>query len=297
MRVGFTILVAIILACLSLVNVDRRPPQSKKFLTAGELGHYAGSTPALATRLVKQPQQRKSYMETAAIQHNAGSASMVANDPRPLAQAIAAVRKEYGWLINYEDPPYESDSELVDVTDSQWRASHPGSPGHRIANGGSFQCVYTEGPDIQTTAGQESVLRQIVSAYNRSGNPGKFIVRVEEEGRYSVVGFSVKDRTEKEHNIEPMLDTPITIPTEQRSAYEAVKLIVRELSTKSGIQVKLLMGPTNILLQSQVTIGGNDLPARVLLLQTLKATKRPLLWQLLYDANQPFYGLNISIAA
>jgi hypothetical protein len=196
MRIGFTVLAAMILACLSLGSVVRRPPQSKKFLTTGIAEHKPGSTTSLTAGSVQQPQQRKKFMEAAAVQHNAGSANIVANDPRPLAQAVSALRKEYGWLIDYEDPPYVSDSELVDVTDPQWRASHPGAPGYRIAAGGLFQCEYVEGSDILTLAGQESVLRQIVSAYNRSGNPGKFIVRVEEEGRYSVVGCSVKDRTE-----------------------------------------------------------------------------------------------------
>lgn len=296
MRVGTTILMAMILTCLSLVTVVPRPPESKKFLTSGEVQHNAASTPSLAVGTVTQPQQRKTYLETAAIRRDAGSTSIVANDPRALAQAISALRKEYGWLIDYEDPPYVSDSELVDVTDPKWRASHPGAPGYRIAAGGPFQFVYVEGSDILTPAAQDSILRQLVSAYNRSGNPGKFIARIQEEGRYSVIGISVKDRTEKEHNVDPILDTPITIPTEQRTAYEAIQLIVKELSIKSGVRVKFLMGPTNLLLQSQVSIGGNNLPTRVLLLQTLNATKRPLFWQLLYDANEPFYGLNISIA-
>jgi len=56
------------------------------------------------------------YMENAEVQHLADSITITANDARPLAQAVTALSEEYGWAIDFEDPPYYSKYDLVDDT-------------------------------------------------------------------------------------------------------------------------------------------------------------------------------------
>jgi hypothetical protein len=36
-------------------------------------------------------------------------------EPRPLAAAILEVERRFGWVVTYEDPPYELQSEIADV--------------------------------------------------------------------------------------------------------------------------------------------------------------------------------------
>src|SRR5580704_3021757 len=65
------------------------------------------------------------YMERAEVHHQTNSASVVANSPRPLAQAVTALSEEFAWVIDFEDPPYYSKHDLVDDTAPEWRAAHP----------------------------------------------------------------------------------------------------------------------------------------------------------------------------
>jgi hypothetical protein len=244
----------------------------------------------------QQPQKRKKFMESGVVEHKVGGATITANSPRPLEQAISALNVEYGWTVDYEDPPYTSDSDLVDDTDPQWRAGHPNSRGVRRVAGGTFQSQYEEGPGIDASGSKGAVLQKIVSDYNRSGNPGTFVVRAQEEGHYAIIGASIKDQARQDQKVTPTLDTPISIPIEQRSAEATIELILKVLSSESGKDIGLVSAPLNLLINSQVTVGGANVPARTLLLQTLNATKRPLIYSLLYDADARSYLLNIVVA-
>ena len=85
----------------------------------------------------QQVQSQSHFMRRAMVEHHAGSATVVANDPRPLFQAITAVREEYGWVVDYEEPPYFSKYDLVDTTDPAWRAA--GGQG-RFVRGRQREC-------------------------------------------------------------------------------------------------------------------------------------------------------------
>lgn len=251
-----------------------------------------------AKLFAQESQPKKQYSEVVIEHKTTGSAIVKANAPRPLHDVISALNDEYGWTINYEDAPYDSDFELIDSTDPKWRASHPNAPGFKIPAGDFFQCEYEEGTTLTTSAGKEEVLRKIVSEYNPSGNPGKFIVLAEEEGRFSVIGTKVKGADTNDKEVFPILDTLISIPTEKRSADETIEIILKALSEKSGMKVANFGIADNLLMQSKVTVGGENTSARNLLLKTLNATKRTYIWSLLYDANQDtFYALNTRIAA
>jgi hypothetical protein len=51
-----------------------------------------------------------------------------------------------------------------------------------------------------------------------SGNPGKFVVHKEVDGRYAVIGISRKDETGKDESVNAPLETPISITRQQRDA-------------------------------------------------------------------------------
>jgi hypothetical protein len=65
--------------------------------------------------LFAQSPSKSSFVDAAVIQHNGNTGTLTANFPRPLAQAVEAISQEYGWTIDYEDPPYHSPFDLVDV--------------------------------------------------------------------------------------------------------------------------------------------------------------------------------------
>jgi len=80
-------------------------------------------------------------------------ALVVANDPRPL-QRREGLSEEYGWTIDYEDPPFGADSEVADDTSPEWRLHHPNGPAARIPAGGAFQ-LNTKKPLVLTPPGEK----------------------------------------------------------------------------------------------------------------------------------------------
>jgi len=122
-------------------------------------------------------------------------------------QAVEAISQEYGWIVDFEDPLYQSHFDLVDATDPEWRASHPNEKGATRVSGGLFQSSFPEPSSIPSGNAEEQVLQKLVADYNSSGNPGKFSVRKEADGRYALVGVSRKDETGKDETVNPLLDT------------------------------------------------------------------------------------------
>jgi hypothetical protein len=240
-----------------------------------------------------QEANKPAFTRTATIEHNADSGRVTANYSRPLFQAVEALSREYGWVIDYEDPPYFSSFDLVDNTDPRWRASHPNGKGAVRVAGGSFETTFPEPIGEKT---EEQVLEKVIADYNASGNPGKFTLRREGKNRFAVIGIAVRDETGKDKNASVLLDTRITIPEAHRSAYDTLNLVLSTLSTASGITVLPSMLSTNGINEADIVVGGENVPARTLLLETLGAANnhRVIHWELRYSPDRPEYFLLIS---
>lgn len=245
------------------------------------------------------------FMNAGVIEHHGTTGTLTANDPRPLRQAIEAISQEYGWTVDFEDPPYRSHFDLADNTDPTWRANHPNGKGATRVSGGLFQSNFPEPATISGSNAEEQVLQKLVSDYNSSGNPGKFVVRKEAEGRYAVVGVSRRDDAGREEAVDVLLDTAITIPVQERDAKATLRLIVDTLSATSGVKVYLgTIGLSSDPLQeANLTIGGTNVPVRTLLLQALEdvSSTSPhfrgiFVWNLLFDADRNDYRLGLESA-
>ena len=193
----------------------------------------------LPSFLLAQAPTKPSFMDAAVVQHNGAMASVTANSPRPMMQAVEAIGQEYGWLVDYEDPPYVSHFDLVDDTDPNWRASHPNGKAVTRVSGGLFQTSLPEPSSIASGDAAEQVLQALVAGYNSSGNPGKFAVRKQAGGRYTVVGTARKDENGQDESVNAILDTPIAIPVQQRDAEETLQLILDTLTAKSASRFTL----------------------------------------------------------
>ena len=242
--------------------------------------------------------QKPSYMSAAEVRHISGSGTLTANDPRPLMQAVEAISEEYGWTLDYEDPPYQSHFDVVDVTAPEWRAAHPHDKGAITIAGGLFRSNFSE-PSAEN--GEEKVLEKLVADYNASGNPGKFAVRKVTDSRYAIVGVSRRDEQGSDQAINALLDTPITLPIQPRDAEVMLHLILDTLAQKSGVNIKLgTIGFTSNPLQgASVTVGGASLPARTLLLQVLDGLDSSqhfqgiFAWNFLFDPYSSDYWLRL----
>ena len=252
---------------------------------------------AFASLYAVQPTQLDArlsgFIKYARVRHVANSATVYANEPRPLAQAVRGLSGEYGWAIDYEDPPYYSKYDLVDDTDPRWRKAHPNEKGVVGVAGRSFHTAFLSSPNDTSTAQEARILDSVVSDYNKSGNPGRFIVRNEGDGRFSVVGVKVEGNYGREEPVSPVLDTPVTIPSETRNASLTIRAILAAASATAHVKLESGTVPLNIMHNSQVTVGGQNIPARELLAQVVNATQVKLCWHLYYDADEKMYVLNL----
>jgi hypothetical protein len=261
-----------------------------RFLVAVFLatGFYLASSDAQTQNRVPR------FMECAEVHHRADSATLSANDARPLAQALTALSEEYAWTIDFEDPPYDSKHDLVDDTAAEWRAAHPKEKGVTIISGGTFQTRFPETAGATFSAAQEEhALDIVVSDYNKSGNPGRFSLMSEGHGRFAVIGSHVRDDSGQEQPMPSILDTPITVPTETRDGLRTISAIREALTSKSQTRVEPGVMPLNVLVRTEVTVGGQNVPARTLLLQTLSLIKTKLYWLLPYDNDVKTYAFNL----
>ena len=254
--------------------------------------------------LVAQVPANPSFMNSGVIAHQGTTATLTASDPRPLMQTITTITQEYGWIVDYEDPPYRSQFDLVDDTDPTWRANHPTAKGVVRVSGALFQTNFPEPSTVTGNNGEEQVLQKLVADYNSSGNPGKFTVRKEAEGRFAVIGVSRRDDSGKDELVNALLDTAISIPIQQRDATSTLQLIVDTLASTTGVKVYLgTIGLSSDPLQGiELAVGGTNVPARTLLLQTLdgisnsKFFRGVLVWNFLFDADRNGYDLRLRTA-
>ena len=234
---------------------------------------------------------RPQFVANATITQTDRKASIYANDPRPLDQAIRAIRQQYGWIVDYEDPPY-GPSDLVDDTDPRWRKAHPDAKGVTRVAGGAFRAELTLADDMSSGSnGEKFLLHDLITQYHRSGNRGRFELRRETPKRFSVVGTGAANGEAK-----PLLDTVITIPAEERTTIDSIRLVLRAVSEKSGYKVDIGTGPINTLLASS-KVGGQERPAREILSKLASATPLPLVWIVLYDADDTMYYFNLDVAS
>jgi hypothetical protein len=246
----------------------------------------------IATCAADRPQ----FLRRAEVRHLGKHVTVFANYPRPLERVLSALRDEYGWIIDFEDPPYESSFDLVDDTDEAWRRAHPDAKGVTRIRGGAFTTEFDEGSNMGAgSSDEERILRKVVSDYNASGNPGNFVVTREGPGRLAVIGVSVRNEAGQPKSASPLLDTVISLPQVDRTTAETVQLILSAVGAKTGAKVALGNAPLNFLLNSRVTVGGDMIPARDLLLQAVSSPRLAISITLLYDADVPIYFVNLSV--
>jgi hypothetical protein len=239
--------------------------------------------------------QKDAFQKEATISEDQGTVHIVAGNARPLAQALDALQKKYGWVVGYEDPRYVSKVDLTELVDALY-----GPKPRLIPVGGRFEANFPM-PSGQVSAeaaadAEEKALRLLVDAYNRSNNAGQFEVRKSSQGTLFVVGIAAHDSKGAIAPQKAVFDTPVTLVRAKRTGTEAIQLICRRVATRSGIPVSLGVSPRVLLDHNPVTVGGTKAPARDLLLQILSQTRGTCYWRLLFDPDSKGYFLDIHAA-
>jgi hypothetical protein len=236
------------------------------------------------------------YLKQPEVSETEGTVHILANNPRPLAQALDALREKYGWSVSYEDPRWLFKSDWKEAAGTPADSNAPLFPaGGRFAAEFPASLAASAPPaSAQTSsAEEEKAVRLIVEAYNRGDNPGRFELRKSTPGNLSVVGVAAHDAKGQVSPQKAIFDSLLTLPRSQRSATETIQLLCEKLSSISGTNVSLGVTPRNLLDHNQVTVGGAEVAARDLLLEILTLTHGNCYWRLLFDPNSKGYLLNL----
>jgi hypothetical protein len=237
----------------------------------------------LSSPLLSQTTSPSTYLKSATVTQTAGKVQIKAVSPRPIAQVLDALRDKYGWLVNYEDPQYTSEKDLVEGPGPTGMTKYP--------SGSVFNFDFSaNAPE------EEKVLRQAVDAYNKTDNPGRFELRKDADGHFHVVGTAARDDKGTIAKQAVLLDLTVKVPAEELSVTDTLNQVCEELSAESHVQVAIGISPRSLLDHNKVKLSGSKASARDLLEQSLQATHRNLYWRLIYDPSSKGYFLDIHSA-
>ena len=251
---------------------------------------------ALLCAFISAQTTHPKFFDRARIQHGDSGVTVTANDSIPLFQAIDALRLEYGWQINWESAPCYSHFDVVDDTVPSWRVAHPGERGVTRPAGGLFTGTFQEPKEASDRGAERLVLMRLIEEYNATSNPGRYVLRADPHGQFTVVGTAVRDETGALQEALPLLDTPVTLAKAPRSVYDTIKSILGSLQSATGRQVLFAAASTSLFRTTEATTGGERVPARELLSQALASTKRPIQYDIFFNPDVPVYILNVSSA-
>ncbi len=247
------------------------------------------------------PPAHAQYFRSAKVEHLSPTMARISvNDPRPMRQVVQGLRRTYGLLISYEDPPYFSSYDVVDAANSTWRAKHPGSKPYLGIAGGPFTSEFPEISEAQQDSSAKAALVKITADYDQSTNPGRFAVRVEGPHRFSVVGTFLRAQDGRQKALHALLDTYVSIRAlRAATAEDLLNALCEQLTKLTGETIIPGTNPVNMMTGTRVTLNsssGPEITARRALMEISAAARYSLVWTLNWDPNERFYVLNLTTA-
>ena len=235
---------------------------------------------AIALPLATQGQESKLLLRTISV-----------NNGRPMMEAIDQLRARYGWLISYQDPPYEHPDDLM---------LREGAPRrHMVPRRMSVSVDYME-PQAGDLQGRHRTIDRIVEGFSAAG-AGQF--RVHHWGSYSyVVPVSVKRANGVLENLPSICEMTVSFPPAMRTIDESLALILPRISQWVHAPIGRGADPINLFIGHRYLSEAEDEPVCALMSRifegpnpTRVAVHVPpvhIVWDLLYDATAKQYFFN-----
>src|SRR5258705_4950464 len=233
----------------------------------------------------------------------AGTEHLSVNNGRPVAEAAWELEKRYGWVITYEDPIYVHGSEINDVTLQVRRDLDKYKPGQApkvlVPKGGSLAITFKLTSDDNTPVRPESVVQKLLEVNGAAGNGGSF--RLEVSGPIvHVIPTAYKNSAGTLVPLQPVLDSLISIPAEERTGMQSLEALCAAVSEVTQTKVVVGTADVNLFAGHSYQLGAKDEKARDFLVRLLgnvrvagRLDDTDLSWRLLFDPTEKFYALNI----
>lgn len=203
------------------------------------------------------------------------------DDPRPLNRAIQELQGRLGWTVTYEESPWLCPADAVDVTAI---VRKDGDMTRRVLapRGGhfSFAAVLPGGDEVEA---RQALLEKLLQGHHSTGNPGVFRLDHTNDVFHVVIAASRNPRGTIEAR-KALLDTLVTLPSEDRSAIALVEAVLAEVTRATGVKVGVGIFPMNLFTQLRVPGGAANESARNVLTRLVEAAKGRVSWQLLCGA-------------
>jgi hypothetical protein len=218
--------------------------------------------------------------------------AIVVDESRPLVELVTQLARK-GYLVSYEEAPYDDAALVVEVRPN---GLHYRYPGWRSIK---FQLPDQAAPDAEPPVG---MLEAFIKQYQGSGNPGQFASL--SDGEYLHVIPAARISGGVAQNFEPILSTRVSFVAEVRSCNDTLSDLFTKIRAVRGVSMVLGVSPIRQLILGQCVVLGQDLTAREALIQILQqvgASRFKELepthfsWLMMYDANVDYYVLNTMI--
>lgn len=195
---------------------------------------------------------------------------------RPLAAAIRELEDRFGWVVTYEDPPYEW---AVDIEDVTLAVSKSPNATNRVLvpRTRSFAFRYPDTDDPRPSAVLSAMLRD-----HNLGGYGEFRLIGSGSAFHVVPSMSANERGIPTAR-RSRLDVAVTLDDRERTAQELIEAVIAQVRVATGIHVVVGTTPISLLMQTKLRSSAKDESARDVLLRALAATGNKLSWQLFCD--------------
>jgi hypothetical protein len=189
---------------------------------------------------------------------------------RPMADGLLQFGRDYGWAISYEDPEYSYAGDVEDVT-HRFPKEHAARLPRKPVLVPSTHSFSFSVPSSREGLDECAVLRLMTAAYAAERGI-KFELR--QAGTHiSVAAVSHRDKSGEILPYTPLLDTPISITREERTAIGALLALTQTLSAATGKRVVAGTVPTNLLSQWKGIVAAENERARDVLAKLIDSVQ------------------------
>ncbi len=203
------------------------------------------------------------------VRESDGTLLVSAGGPRPLWQAVDALRKRYGWTVDYEESKELS------------QAFAPNKEHTPILRGGALELHINE-PVDGSPVEERRVLKQLVDQYNQVS-----------QVRYRVIS-TTPTRFDLAPADDSVLDRPVVVDSEQRSLRGEIDAILSSIQAAAGACAEQGGLISNAMEQGQISLHhAGAVPARKLITEVLDQAPNRRVWLLTYEPSNGCYAMGI----
>ena len=209
---------------------------------------------------------------------------------RPLAAIALELERRHGWIVTYEDPPYEFEGDVDDVTGIVRRDFSRPNLKVLVPRAKSFTFEYGNGREEVNAA---RVLPTLLEEYHRTFSTVSTFRLLQTGDVFHVVPQASAGRDGNPVNRRAALNTRISIEDSERNGLDLLQEIAKAVSRGSETPIELGTIPVNLFVGTRIRGGARDEVARSVLLRTLSATGVRLSWRLLCQPGLRQCALNV----